>query len=247
MTLHETTLLSPTQAESQRAIPRRNPELGGESPSELTDWDALRPTHAYVRLGQPLLNWALLAVFGVPALALGCVIGLANLFQFRDPRRVFFVQERLGQRGRVFRLIKFRTMREVGNFESWSGGERLQVTALGRLLRNTHLDELPQMINVALGDMNFIGPRPEMLAVESWAAEHVPGFSRRLALKPGLTGEAQITQGYTGFDVEAYSEKLAINERYMQSVSFGKDLSILLRTAVWMVRGRGWWPSGKRA
>ena len=88
--------------------------------------------------------------------------------------------------------------------------------------------------------MSFIGPRPEMVDIEYWAAKEIPGFSQRLAIRPGLAGLAQITQGYTGHDVGAYSEKLDINLAYMDGMSFLLDAKIVLGTAVWMVRGKGW-------
>lgn len=212
------------------------------SVAQTPDWLALAPRGLYPRVGRPLLGYALALASLVIAIPIGAAIALANACQFRDPRKVFFVQPRVGHRGRIFRLWKFRTMTEAkgGVFTSWEKGDPLRVTAFGRLLRNTHLDELPQLINVLRGDMHVIGPRPEMVEIERWAADNVPGFSARLALKPGLTGLAQITQGYTGCDVEAYAEKLRINEHYRRNVSLAFDLSILARTAIWMIRGRGW-------
>jgi len=207
------------------------------------DWEARAPRGAYVRLGRPLLQLALLVGVLPLALAPFLLVALANLVAFGDPRRVFFLQPRVGHRGRVFRIYKFRTMREApqGELSSWKNGDdRLRVTRFGRFLRNCHLDELPQLINVLRGEMSIIGPRPEMVAVEAWAAANVPGFTERLVIRPGLTGLAQITQGYTGHDVEAYARKLAINERYFGRISLAGDLKILVMTALWMLRGRGW-------
>jgi lipopolysaccharide/colanic/teichoic acid biosynthesis glycosyltransferase len=78
-----------------------------------------------------------------------------------------------------------------------------------------------------------------MVEVEEWARTHVPGFSTRLAIKPGITGLAQVTQGYTSRDVDAYAEKLAINRAYLERMSFAFDLQIVARTALWMLRGKG--------
>ena len=97
------------------------------------------------------------------------------------------------------------------------------------------------------GDMSFIGPRPEMAEVEAWANTEVPGFSDRLAIKPGITGLAQVTQGYTPRDAEAYRRKLAINLEYLARLSWQSDLEILGRTLVWMALGRGWKWRGKRS
>lgn len=202
----------------------------------------------YRRHGHRALDVAILFAALPPAILLGGCIALINAILFADPRKVFFLQERVGLHGDVFRLVKFRTMREAQGdaYASWSGGEdRLRVTRFGRFLRNSHLDELPQLLNVLVGQMSIIGPRPEMLEIEAWAESELPGFGRRLAIRPGITGYAQITQGYTGQDVKAYREKFEKSEWYRARMSLRLDLEILLRTAVWMVRGRGWaWKAG---
>jgi lipopolysaccharide/colanic/teichoic acid biosynthesis glycosyltransferase len=206
-------------------------------------WKELEPRGLYPSWGRPALNFSFAVLITPAACLIGLLVGCVNLVLFRDPRKILFIQTRFGHRGRAFRMYKFRTMRDasIGAHDSWRRGEdRARVTRFGRLLRNSHLDELPQLINVLRGEMNVIGPRPEMIEIEVWASEHVPGFSRRLALKPGITGPAQITQGYTGCDVAGYSLKAAINESYRRELSLRTDLLIAVRTAIWMVRGRGW-------
>jgi lipopolysaccharide/colanic/teichoic acid biosynthesis glycosyltransferase len=239
--------LVPTRTRPQAAPEtRQKPEALPAQPRAESrrdpDWEALAPKSFYARRVRRPLDLALLALVLPPAAALGLVVALVNAIVLGDPRRVLFVQPRAGLRGKVFRLVKFRTMREApeGNFAAWENGDRLRVTRFGRILRSSHLDELPQLLNVVSGTMGFIGPRPEMLEVEDWAREHVPGFAERLAVRPGITGLAQVTQGYTGRDVAAYAEKLAINRRYLAGLSFRLDLEILARTALWMLRGRGW-------
>lgn len=223
-------------------VPASDPEPG-RAPRRDPDWEALSPRGFYARVGRPLFLGALV-LLGLPvALVLAALVAPVNLCVFGSPRRVFFRQPRVGHRGRVFRIWKFRTMRESarGSHASWSSGEDgLRVTRFGRFLRSSHLDELPQVWNVLCRDMDLIGPRPEMIEVESWAAEHVPGFGERLAIRPGLTGLAQITQGYTGDDVEAYAEKLRINREYLRTLSFATDARIVAGTIAWMLRGRGW-------
>ena len=215
---------------------------GSRELAPATDWNALEPRSFWYRAGRPLLDLLLLVATLPLALPLVACVALASAIAFRSWRRIFFVQPRIGYRGRSFSLVKFRTMSEPAGtvFEAWSNGDRARVTPFGRFLRSTHLDELPQLYNVLRGEMSFIGPRPEMVEVESWAASELPGFSERLAIKPGITGLAQVTQGYTPRDVEAYRRKLAINRQYLASLSFASDLSILARTALWMLRGRGW-------
>lgn len=218
-------------------------EVHGATPDGAIDWESLAPRRAYARLGRPLLQLTLLALILPVAGPLCILIAAVNWACFRDLRKIFYMQPRVGYRRRAFQIYKFRTMRETGDsaHDSWSAGaEHLRVTAFGRFLRSTHLDELPQLLNIARGEMNIIGPRPEMVEIEDWASAHVVGFSTRLAVKPGITGWAQITQGYTGRSVEAYALKLAINDRYRREVSLAVDLAIIGRTIVWMLRGKGW-------
>ncbi|MFT7487121.1 MAG: lipopolysaccharide/colanic/teichoic acid biosynthesis glycosyltransferase [Candidatus Paceibacteria bacterium] len=218
------------------------------SPSTTSDWNDFIPKGGYAQRGRRVLDWILLALLLPPALALMFVIGVANLIVFRNLSQVLFLQTRIGWRGRPFQMFKFRTMKETDETEigSWSGGnDYLRVTQLGRILRNTHMDELPQLFNILIGEMSFIGPRPEMVEIEAWASQAISGFSERLAIRPGVAGLAQITQGYTGRDVDAYREKLEINRFYLNHMSLTLDLSIVVRTAIWMVRGKGWqWNHG---
>ncbi|MCY3000927.1 MAG: sugar transferase [Planctomycetota bacterium] len=225
------------------------PVLASERHLRASDaWDRLTPKSRWYRFGRPMLDIALLVATLPAALAISCVVAVGSAISFGSLRRVFFVQPRVGQRGRIFRLVKFRTMREPKGsvYDAWSGGDHARVTQWGKFLRSTHLDELPQLYNVLRGDMSFIGPRPEMAEVEAWANTEVPGFSDRLAIKPGITGLAQVTQGYTPRDADAYRRKLAINLEYLARVSLQSDLEILGRTLVWMALGRGWKWRGKR-
>lgn len=224
---------SPLVSGQRAAIP-----ASGENP----DWSALAPCGWYARRGKRLLDVALLLSTLPIALPLALLVAIVNAATHRSIRKVFFTQPRVGLRNRVFSIVKFRTMKSARNgaMDSWSkGGDHARVTAFGRFLRNSHLDELPQYFNILRGDMGFIGPRPEMVPVEAWACEHVPGFSRRLAMRPGITGWAQITQGYASCEVEAYARKLELNDHYLRHLSFAMDFSILVRTMVWILRGRG--------
>ena len=238
MTLElESTLLAPPP-EAPRARARAlTAERAGHAQIPLERWEALAPRGLYAeRVRAPFLVLATLALVPL-ALFVGLPVALVNACVQRDPRRIFFRQARVGWRGRVFVLWKFRTMRDG------PGDDVARVRSFGRFLRNTHLDELPQLWNVLRGDMSLIGPRPEMLATERWAAEHCPGFVERLCLKPGLTGFAQITQGYTDQgDESAYQAKLALNRRYRAELSLATDCAILVRTVTWMLRARGWRP-----
>jgi lipopolysaccharide/colanic/teichoic acid biosynthesis glycosyltransferase len=229
-------LPGPVTIEMDRAA--RPATLAGERPAPRATPDpfaALAPRGLYARaLREPFLLAATLALLPL-ALPLALAIALVNAAVLGRLSRVLFAQVRVGLCGRPFVLYKFRTMLDG------PGDDRARVTAFGRFLRNTHLDELPQLWNVLRGDMTLVGPRPEMVATERWAARHCPGFHERLVLKPGLTGYAQVLQGYTECgDLASYRQKRALNRSYLERLSLALDCAILARTVVWMLRGRGW-------
>ena len=224
-----------------RSVPTQTPPSRGDSTSCPS-----RPIQG--RDSARVLDWILMAGCALPALVLMAAIAVGNGIVFREPRKIFFRQRRMGWRGESFTLIKFRTMRD----ELDASGERLpdadRVTRFGKFLRNTHLDELPQLWNILCGEMSFIGPRPEMDSIHAWASERIEGFDARLAVRPGITGLAQTTQGYTGLDEEAYREKLRLDLISIQDRSLRFQTKVLIRTAVWMVRGKGWrWEEGAQS
>ena len=198
---------------------------------------------AYAKWVRPGMLFVFSALLTCTLLPLGLAVALMNAVVLRDPRKVLFVQERCGLHGRPFRMLKFRTMRDLDSGLTASPGSAAdiaRVTRFGRFLRNTHLDELPQLINVLRGQMALIGPRPEMVSMEIWAQARVPGFGARLVIPPGLTGYAQITQGYAPQEVDAYQRKLDLNLDYLERISLRTDVWILWRTLFWVLRGRGW-------
>src|SRR5258706_612507 len=144
------------------------PTLAG---MDAVPWQELEPRGLYPRWGRPALNFSFAVLITPAACILGLFVGCVNLVLFRDPRKILFIQTRFGHRGKAFRMYKFRTMRDasMSAHDSWKRGEdRARVTRFGRLLRNSHLDELPQLINILRGEMNVIGPRPEMIEIEVW-------------------------------------------------------------------------------
>jgi exopolysaccharide biosynthesis polyprenyl glycosylphosphotransferase len=166
------------------------------------------------------------------------LIALAIKLDFRGP--VFFVQERLGLRGKRFKLIKFRTMRPASEWTSeWVRDNGHRITRIGKWLRKFHLDELPQLVNIARGDMNLVGPRPhpacnyELLALVARntpeSGEDIPYYSLRLTVRPGLTGWAQIRYGYAN-NVDEETEKLRYDLYYIKHMSLRFDLRILFDT-----------------
>jgi sugar transferase (PEP-CTERM system associated) len=154
---------------------------------------------------------------------------------------ILYCQERMGENGRLFTLYKFRSMRvdaEPDGTPMWAAEHDDRVTRVGRFIRKTRLDELPQLWNVVHGDMSFVGPRPERpFFVEQLAAE-VPFYHQRHAVKPGVTGWAQIKYQY-GSSIEDSMEKLRYDLYYIKHVSIAFDLSIVFDTVKVILFGRG--------
>lgn len=142
--------------------------------------------------------------------------------------------------GRPFVLYKFRTMRTDAekNGAQFAQKNDPRVTPIGRFMRKTRLDELPQLWNVLKGDMSLVGPRPERPEfIEKLSAE-VPGYLHRLGLKPGLTGIAQVVNGYDN-NIESFKRKVALDLLYLQNCCFWNDLKILFRTIRVVLTGSG--------
>lgn len=155
----------------------------------------------------------------------------------RDPTRD---RRRVHSYGRHFTLYKFRTMRvdaeKNGAQFAVKGDPR--VTPIGRLLRKTRLDELPQLWNVLKGEMSLVGPRPERPEFIEQLSEQIPDYLARLGLKPGLTGIAQIVNGYDN-DLEGFRRKAAYDLLYLQNCCLWNDVKILLRTIRVVLTGSG--------
>jgi lipopolysaccharide/colanic/teichoic acid biosynthesis glycosyltransferase len=158
---------------------------------------------------------------------------LAFLVKRASPGPAFYSQMRLGLNGRPFRIWKLRTM--VHNCEAvtgpvWSGKNDDRVTPIGRVLRDTHLDELPQLWNVLRGEMSLVGPRPERQEIARRIEARVPGFGLRVLTKPGLTGLAQLRLP-PDVDISDVPQKLAQDILYLRQQSLRLDLRILISTA----------------
>ena len=150
-------------------------------------------------------------------------------------------QERVGLNGRVFTIYKLRTMRddaEAGTGPTWSAMNDPRITRVGQLLRNTRVDELPQLWNVFRGDMSFVGPRPERPGFVVELTAKIPFFSQRHVLKPGITGWAQVHHSYAA-SIEDATEKLQYDLYYIKNLSIWLDLLILIETVKTVVRQRG--------
>ncbi|MGI8315845.1 sugar transferase [Halobacillus mangrovi] len=150
---------------------------------------------------------------------------------------IFYPQVRVGMMGKPFQLLKLRTMKMDAEKDGprWAEINDPRVTRVGRFLRKTRIDELPQLMNVLKGEMSFIGPRPERPVFTELFNQQTPGFINRLAVKPGLTGWAQVNGGY---DISP-EEKLAYDLEYIRKRSLLLDLKILLLTFKIVLTGKG--------
>jgi exopolysaccharide biosynthesis polyprenyl glycosylphosphotransferase len=166
------------------------------------------------------------------------VVGLcALLVKLEDGGPVLFRQRRIGNRGQEFTLLKLRTMRAAPPVARWSSRDDDRVTRIGRVLRRTHLDEIPQLLNVVRGEMSVVGPRPEQPAFVEHLERTLPYYSRRHLIKPGLTGWAQVRCGYAGSDAES-AWKLCHDLYYLKHQSISLDLAILVETVRTLVADR---------
>jgi exopolysaccharide biosynthesis polyprenyl glycosylphosphotransferase len=179
-------------------------------------------------------NKVLDLAFGLCGLVALCLVFpvLVLLISLDSPGPIFFSQERTGYHGRTFRILKFRSMStnaEQAPGGHWTAEHDPRVTRIGRFMRATHLDELPQVLNILRGDMSFIGPRPERPAYIAELAKDNIFYSYRLSVKPGLTGWAQVKCGY-GSSKQDELVKLQYDLFYIKHRSFLVDILILLKT-----------------
>jgi lipopolysaccharide/colanic/teichoic acid biosynthesis glycosyltransferase len=168
--------------------------------------------------GKRIFDLVVLVIAAAPAVALGLCCALAVAFTSRGP--VFFRHQRIGMNGRPIIVWKFRTMLD-GDNPVFPDAQR--ITGVGRVLRRASLDELPQLINVAAGEMSIVGPRPTL----AYQVDRYDEFQRRrLAVRPGLTGLAQVS----GRNRLSWPERIEYDIAYVDSQSLMTDLRIILRT-----------------
>jgi sugar transferase (PEP-CTERM system associated) len=175
----------------------------------------------------------------IAALPLMVLAAIAIKLESSGP--IFYRQPRLGQNGCVFILNKFRSMRQDAEKETgpvWSARRDPRITRVGSILRRTRLDELPQLFNVLVGHMSFIGPRPERPEFVAELQRQIPYYMERLAVKPGITGWAQVRYEY-GSSLEDAVEKLQYDLYYIKNLSLFLDLLIVLSTVQVILFARG--------
>jgi lipopolysaccharide/colanic/teichoic acid biosynthesis glycosyltransferase len=175
-----------------------------------------------------------LILFAPVFLVLGALIKLTS----KGP--IVFRQQRVGKNGKVFEIIKLRTMvygAEEATGPIWAKPNDPRITALGRFLRMTHLDELPQLVNVLKGEMSIVGPRPERPVFVDRFRSQIPNYLERLRVKPGITGLAQVCHKYDE-TIRDVRRKLAYDLLYIQRMCLMVDVAILFMT-VRRLTGKG--------
>ena len=206
-------------------------------PSWLIFSDGFRASHA-TRAIKRMLDLAL-AIIGF-VLAAPLMVLTAIAVRLESPGPILYAQERVGENGRIFILRKFRSMRvgaETGT-PIWARDKDDRITRVGRVIRLTRLDELPQLWNVLRGDMSFVGPRPERPYFVQQLAAAIPFYMERHAVRPGLTGWAQVKYRY-GASIEDASEKLRYDLYYIKHLSIFFDITIVIDTVKVILFGKG--------
>ena len=212
-------------------------ELSGRVPIELleSDWVVRAfldrtPTSGFYRISKRLLD-LVLGMFGLVLMVVLFPL-LAVVILIDSGRPIIFTQERLGRGGKSYTILKFRTMKSKVDMEKEALVTTVndpRITRIGKLLRKSHLDELPQIINVLRGEMSFVGPRSERGELVQIFQIEIPFYRARMLVKPGITGWAQIHQAYAE-TIEETATKLQYDLYYIEHATIWMDLIILLRT-----------------
>ncbi len=178
------------------------------------------------RIFNIVFSFILLLILFFPAF----MVALIHRITSKGP--IFFIQERVGYKGKPFKLIKFRTMVQNAekNGPQFASKDDPRITKIGRFMRKFRIDEVPQLINVLKGDMNLIGPRPERKEFIEMLEKQIPYYKLRLEIRPGLTGWAQVNYSYAGEKIEDHIKKLEYDLYYIKNRSLPLDILILFKT-----------------
>jgi sugar transferase (PEP-CTERM system associated) len=213
-------------------------EVDSLYPSWLVFSEGFRRSTAFIVIRR-LLSITISLIGLILAAPLLPLIMLAIRLDSRGP--VFYTQTRVGKAGRVFKVVKFRTMRQDAEAVSgpkWAGESDPRVTRVGKFLRSSRLDEIPQLWCVLKGDMAFVGPRPERPEFIEWLSKEIPYYGVRHMVRPGVTGWAQVKYKY-GSTIEDSREKLQYDLYYIKNASIGFDLLIMFLTVKTVLLRRG--------
>lgn len=204
---------------------------------------SLLPSNSYAKAKRAVD--ILFSLIMIPVLIVPFVI-TAMIIRLDSPGPVFFRQDRIGYRGKVFSVLKFRTMCVATPMHGAADqlhaaitqDDDVRITKVGRFLRKTRIDELPQIFNILRGEMSWIGPRPEAQPLSEWYEREIPFYLYRHIVRPGITGWAQVNQGHVSGISEVH-DKLRFDFYYIKNFSMWLDLLILFKTGVVVIRGSG--------
>lgn len=207
------------------------------------DLGSLIPNLPYMN-GKRLLD--VVATLLLLPLLIPLLLILAIIVKIDSPGSILFVQERIGFRGELFRMVKFRTMRvraahknaDAKREDAMTRDDDGRITRSGHFMRKTRLDELPQIWNILRGEMSWIGPRPEAQSLSEWYEEEIPFYSYRHIVRPGISGWAQVNQGHVT-DLDAVNNKLRYDFYYVKNISAWLDALIALKTIRVVLLGFG--------
>ncbi len=178
-------------------------------------------------------------IIGIVAIifALPIMLIFGILIKLETPGPALFFQERVGLNGEIFKVIKLRSMGidAEKNGAQWAEKNDPRITRIGSFIRKTRIDELPQLFNVIKGEMSIVGPRPERPEFTSQFNKEIPGFIKRVSVKPGITGWAQVNGGYE----ITPKEKFVLDMDYISKQSLFLDIKILLKTIKVCITGEG--------
>jgi len=207
-------------------------DLDSTAPSTLAG-----PVTAYV-LFKRVLDLALIVIFSPIIIPLMLVTAVIIKLESKGP--IFFWQQRVGLHGKSFNMLKFRSMtidsEDAGS--QFAQNDDKRVTSFGRIIRKMRIDEIPQLWNIIRGDMSLIGPRPEQVSFVEKFEKTIPRYSSRHIVRPGITGLAQVEQGYVD-DENGTRTKLIYDLHYIENLSFKMDMKIIGKTIYTMATGFG--------
>ncbi|MCL2183332.1 MAG: sugar transferase [Chitinispirillia bacterium] len=178
---------------------------------------------------------------GVLVLGLPVLLAAALLIRMTSPGKAIYTQERVGRNGKNYIMYKFRSMyidAESRAGPQWASKNDPRITPVGRFIRKTRLDELPQFLNVLKGEMSLVGPRPERPFFVEKLKQEIPWYVRRIKMKPGITGWAQVKHKYDS-SIEDVKQKVLYDLYYFENMSLSLDIKILLRTVLVVLTGKG--------